>query len=72
MKKAKVIIKQNNFNEDGLSYTTKDKGDEGICFTMAMGYAVSVAKRNNVPLKTFNNLVKDIYKETEDVENDKD
>jgi len=72
MKKAKVILKENSFTDGGLKYTTKDRGDDGICFTMAIGYAMNLAKMNNVPLKTVNAIVKDTYKEMGEVENDKD
>jgi len=72
MKKAKVILKEECFDEEhGLQYITKDRGDIGSCFTMAIGYAVSLAKTNGISIKRFNQLVKQIYNETEDI-NDED
>lgn len=71
MRKAKIVIKEKGFDEEGLCYTTKDKGDEGVCFTMAIGYVVNLAKTNEVPLKSLNNIIKDAYKETEEVEDGK-
>ncbi len=66
--KAKVIIKElKNNEEEGLVYTTKDRGDAGTCFTMAMGFAASIAKQSGVSLAVVKKLVTDIYNETEDV-----
>lgn len=71
MRKPKVVLKATHFDDNGFCYQSSERGDDGLCFTMAIGYAVSLAKRNNVPLKKFNEVVKDIYKETEDI-NDED
>lgn len=68
MKKAKIIIKQKEYGDNGLVYTTDFKGEEGICFTMALGAAVSLAKQNNISMTKVVNILKDIYKETEDNE----
>ena len=68
MVKAKVILKQKEFNDDGFTYISKDDGDEGLCFTMAIGYAVQLAKDCGISLTKVKELVTDIYKETEDVE----
>lgn len=68
MKKAKVVIKEKKYNdENDLIYVSKYKGDEGICYTMAIGFAVSLAKQSNVSLTKVKELVADIYKETEDI-----
>ena len=69
MKKAKVVIKEKEYNdENDLIYTSECKGDEGICYTMAIGFAVSLAKQNNISLTKVKEHVTDIYKETEDIE----
>ena len=70
MKKAKVILKAQKFDDDGFCYETKDRGDEGLCFTMAIGYAVQTAKKNGISLTKVKSLVTDIYKETEDINNE--
>lgn len=68
MKKAKVVIKEKKYNdENDLIYVSKYKGDEGICYAMAIGFAVSLAKQNNISLTKVKELVTDIYKETEDI-----
>jgi len=69
MRKAKVVLKEiRNNEEEGLVYTSNDKGDVGSCFTMAIGYAVQLAKNSNVSLTKVKELVTEIYKETEDAE----
>lgn len=71
MAKNKVIIKEKrNKNNDSILYVTKHKGDDGICFTMAMGFGVSLAKQCGLSQNKVLDLVKDIYKETEDVNDD--
>lgn len=68
MKKAKVVIKEKKYNdENDLIYVSKCKGNEGTCYTMAIGFAVSLAKENNISLTKVKELVTDIYKETEDI-----
>lgn len=68
MKKAKVVLKQKEFTDNGFTYVSKHDGDEGFCFTMAIGFATSLAKQSGVSLTKVKELVTDIYKETEDVE----
>lgn len=70
MRKPKVILKAQRFDDDGFCYETKDRGDEGLCFTMAIGYAVQTAKKNGISLTKVKSLVTDIYKETEDINNE--
>lgn len=71
MKKAKIVIKQKEYDDNGLVYTTNCKGEAGICFTMALGTAVSIAKQNGISMTKITSILKDIYKETEDNENGK-
>ena len=67
MRKAKVILKENyNNEEEGLVYTSDSKGDSGTCFTMAIGYAMSLAKTSGLSYTEISDLIKDIYNETED------
>lgn len=68
MNKAKVVIKQKEYADNGLVYVSKHKGEDGICFTMAMGFAISLAKQSGISLTKIKELATDIYKETEDVE----
>lgn len=68
MKKAKVVLKQKELTDNGFTYVSKSDGDDGLCFTMAIGYAVQLAKECGVSLTKVKSLVTDIYKETEDVE----
>lgn len=68
MTKSKVVIKQKGYTDNGLTYVSKNKGEDGICFTMAMGFAISLAKQSGISLTKIKELVTDIYKETEDVE----
>ena len=68
MERAKIIIKQKEYDENGFTYVSKCKGDEGLCFTMAIGFAVSPAKKSGVSATKVKEIVGDIYKETEDVE----
>ena len=73
MNKSKVIIKEKRIkNSDSITYITKHKGEDGICFTMAMGFGVSLAKQCGLSLTKVVDLVKDIYRETEDVNDDQD
>lgn len=67
MERAKVVIKQKGLDEHGFVYVSKCKGEEGLCFTMAMGVAISIAKKSGISLTKIKGLVTDIYKETEDV-----
>ena len=72
MKKAKVVLKQTDCTlEKGLTYTSKHTGDEGFAFTMAIGFAISLAKQNGLSLTKVKELVTDIYKETEDIDDGK-
>lgn len=66
--KAKVIVKQKSFTDDGLTYVSKSRGEDGVCFTMAMGFAIGLAKQSGISLTKIKELVTDIYNETEDVE----
>ena len=68
MKRAKVIIKQKELAENGFTYISKHKGDNGLCFTMAIGFAVQLAKDSGISLTKVKELVTNIYKETEDVD----
>lgn len=68
MEKAKVVLKQKEFDGDGFTYVSKTKGESGLCFTMAIGFATSLAKQSGISLTKVKELVTDIYKETEDVE----
>ncbi len=72
MKKSKVVIKQKTFTDSGFTYVSKHKGDDGLCFTMAIGFAVQLAKDCGISLTKVKELVTDIYKETEDVNNGND
>ena len=68
MERAKVVLKQKGLEEGGFTYVSKCKGESGLCFTMAIGFATSLAKQSGISLTKVKELVTDIYKETEDVE----
>lgn len=68
MRKAKVVLKETGFNDEGFSYSSSDRGDTGKCFTMAVGYATSLAKQNGVSITKLKEIITEIYKETEEVE----
>lgn len=70
MNKSKVVIKQTGYTEDGLSYTSRHKGEDGVCFTMALGFACSLAKSCGMSLTKLTSLLKDMYRETESDMND--
>ena len=66
MTKSKVIIKEKrDKNANSITYVTRHKGEDGICFTMAMGFCVSLAKSCGLTEQQVVDLVKDIYLETE-------
>ena len=60
MQKAKIIIKEKNLN-DGINFSTKYRGEDGLCVGMAIGFAVDLAKRNNINLDVIVSLMKDMY-----------
>jgi hypothetical protein len=60
MSKAKIVIKEKN-REDGINFSTKYRGEDGLCVGMAIGFAVDLAKRNNLGLDTIVSLMKDMY-----------
>ena len=72
MRKAKVIIQEKKNNDKGFVYLTKFRGKEGVCFTMAIGFAVDLAKKSGISLTKIKSLVTDIYKETEENNNGND
>ena len=66
MTKSKVIIKEKRDKDaNNITYITKHKGEDGICFTMAVGFGVSLAKSCGLTEQQVVDLVRDIYSETE-------
>ena len=61
--KHKVVIWGNDPDEDGFSFESKCRGEEGLCISMALGFACELAKENGMALTTLKNLLSDIYKE---------
>jgi len=72
MRKPKVILKLKKNEDKDMIYISKCTGDNGVCFTMAMGFAISLAKNSGISLSKVKELVSDIYKETEDDDNGED
>ena len=60
MNKAKIVIKETSI-DDGINFSTKYRGEDGLCIAMAIGFAVDLAKRNNMSLDIITSLMKDMY-----------
>jgi len=68
MRKPKVVLKLKKNKQQDMIYISKCSGDDAVCFTMAMGFAVSLAKNAGISLSKVKEILSDIYKETEDIE----
>lgn len=66
MAKAKVILKEKKFTDDGLSFVSKDDGDLSLCITMTIGYLADLIVDGEVSTKEVTQLLKEMVKtETE-------
>lgn len=61
--KCKIVLVGKEPNENGFTFESKSKGDDGLCISMALGYACELAKENGMALTTIKKLLSDIYKE---------
>ena len=61
--KHKVVLWGNDPDENGFTFESKSKCDDGLCLSMAVGYDCELAKQNGLALTTLKNLLTDVYKE---------
>ena len=66
MPKAKVILKEKKLDENGLTYIVKEKGDIGMCLTMALRYVANIIVDQDTSTKEVTQLLKQMIKEETD------
>lgn len=71
MKRTKVVLKAKELTDNGFGFISSHKGDDGLCLSMAIGFATSLAKENGLSLTKLKSLVTDMYKEEGEIDNGK-
>ena len=66
MPKAKVILKEKKLDENGLTYIVKEKGDIGMCLTVALRYVANIIVDQDTSTKEVTQLLKQMIKEETD------
>lgn len=71
MAKIKVVLKGLSVDDSGFGFESRHKGDEGLCMSMAIGFATSIAKQNGISLTKLKSLVADMYNEEGEINDGK-
>ena len=63
MAKAKLILKEKKFDDNGLVFVSKEDGCVGTCLTMALSYVADLIVEGDVSMKDATDLLKKIVKD---------
>jgi len=63
MAKNKIMLIDKSKNENEMSYISKEKGCEEICFTMALGYIAHKMYDREISINKINKVLKAMINE---------